>query len=266
MKIINILILCAIAAMIFAAPAAAADSIDGDRFSISLGIFVTDRDTETSLDGTTSNGTPTDLEGDLGLNASDSVFRLDGYYRFNDRHRVDFSIFDLSRTGSKQLQRDIQWGDRLFAIDTVVEADFDITIYKAAYTYSFMQKENGYLGASFGLYTLDSKVGLAEQNLGPAEFGDITAPLPVIGLRGDYEFSDKWTFRASSEFFFIEFDNVDGSLVDIYAGLDYSVSDSISVGLGVNSVVLDVGVTKSSFQGSLDWKYTGGLLFLKFDF
>ncbi len=96
--------------------------------------------------------------------------------------------------------------------------------------------------------------------------GAITAPLPVIGIRGEYEFADKWTFRASGEFFLVEFDNVDGALVDLYAGLDYAVLDSVSMGLGFNSVALDVDASKSGFQGSLDWQYTGALLFLKFDF
>jgi hypothetical protein len=254
------------AASVFSMPANAANALDGDRFSFSLGMFFTDRDTQTQLDGTTANGTPTDLENDLGLDSSDNVFRVDGYYRFNDKHRFDFSIFDLSRSGSKQIERDIQWGDTLYAIDTDIVADFDLTIYKAAYTYSFMQKEDGYLGATIGVYAADTKVSLSEQNLGQAEIGDITAPLPVIGLRGEYELTDKWSFRASGEFFFIEYNDIDGSLVDLYAGVDYAVRDSMSIGLGINSVDLDVDASKSRFQGSLDWQYTGGLLFLKFDF
>lgn len=252
--------------MILAIPAFSADTVEGDRFSISLGVFFTDRDTATQLDGTTSNGTPTDLEDDLGLDASDSVFRVDGYFRFSEKHRVDFSMFDLSRSSSKEIERDIQWGDSLYSINTVVDSDFDLTIYKAAYTYAFMRRENGYLGATVGLYTADTKIALSEQTLGQTEVGDITAPLPVIGLRGEYEFADKWSFRASGEFFVVEFDDIEGSLVDLYAGVDYAIRDSISVGLGVNSVNLDVDASQSSFQGSLDWRYTGGLLFLKFDF
>ena len=107
-----------------ALPAYAAD----ERFSLSLGVFFTDRDTETQLDGTATSGTPTDLESDLGLDSSDTVFRLDGYYRFTDKHRFDFSVFDLSRSSSKAIERDIQWRDRLFSVNTAVEADFDLTI------------------------------------------------------------------------------------------------------------------------------------------
>lgn len=250
---------------LFVSPCYAASHSD-DRFSISLGLFITDRDTQTKLDGTADTGTPINLEEDLGLDASDNVFRVDGYYRFNERHRFDFSVFDLSRSSSKQIERDIQWGDEFYSVNTVIQADFDLAIYKAAYTYAFMRRDSGYLGATAGLYVADTKAGLAEQSLGQAEIGDITAPLPVIGLRGEYMFADRWKFRASGEFFFVEYEDVDGSLVDLYLGVDYAVFDHASIGIGVNSVALDVDATGSRFQGSLDWNYTGGLIFVKFDF
>ena len=107
--------------------------------------------TEARFDSSLGNGTDMDLETDLGLDSSDSVFRVDGYFRFNERHRADFSVFDLSRKNSKQIERDIQWGDTLYSIDTVVKSDNGLSIYKAAYTYSFLNGEDGYLGATFGV-------------------------------------------------------------------------------------------------------------------
>jgi len=175
-------------------------------------------------------------------------------------------VFDLARNSSKQIDKDIQWGDTLYSIDTVVESNVDLAIYKAAYTYSFLHADDGYLGATVGLYVADSTAELAEQNIGRAEVGELTAPLPVIGLRGERKLSERWMFRASGEFFFIEYDNIDGSLVDLYAGFDYSVLDNLSIGIGVNSVSFDVDATKSGFVGALDWQYSGGLLFLKFNF
>ena len=255
-----------IAATSFGVPQfAVAEDLEADRFSLSLGVFITDRDTDTRLDGSTT-GSDVNFEKDLGLDTSDTVFRLDGYYRFNERHRLDFSWFDLSRNGSKQINRDIQWGDTLYTIDTTVNTDVDLQIYKAAYTYSFLRREKGYLGATAGLYVADTRSGISEQSLGQAEFGEITAPLPVIGLRGEYAMSDRWSFRASGEFFFIEYDDIDGSLVDLYAGVDYQLLDNMSIGLGVNSVSIDVDATKTSFAGALDWQYVGGLVFLKFNF
>ena len=261
----NILILAA-AILGLTATAALADSHDDHRFSLSLGVFITERDTEARLDGSATAGTTTNFEKDLGLDSSDSVFRVDGYFKFNERHRIDFSVFDLSRDASKQIVRDIQWGDTAYTIDTVLETDLSLEIYKLGYTYSFLQSEQGYLGGTAGLYVADSKTSLAEESVGMAEVGELTAPLPVIGLRGEYALSDRWSFRASGEFFFIEYDNIDGSLVDIYAGLDYRVLDNLSIGAGFNSVTIDVDASRNRFEGGLDWQYSGGLVFFKFDF
>ena len=245
---------------------AIADSHDDERFSVSLGAFFTDRDTDTRLDATATTGTDINFERDLALDSSDTVFRLDGYYRFGQKHRIDVSVFDLSRTASTPINRDIQYGDTLFSISTVVNTDVDLSIYKAAYTYSFLQRDKGYLGATAGLYVADTKASLSAPNVAQAAAGDVTAPLPVIGLRGQYEFADRWTFRASGEFFFIEYEDIDGSLVDLYAGVDYRVIDNMSIGLAFNSVAIDVDSGDENFRGALDWQYTGGLLFLKFDF
>ena len=262
----TIYIVLLIAGLSYLAAPAAADSHDDDRFSLSLGVFITDRNTEARFDSSLGDGTDTDFETDLGLDSSDSVFRVDGYFRLSERHRVDFSVFDMSRKNSKQIEREIQWGDTLYIIDTVVKSDNGLSIYKAAYTYSFLNGEDGYLGATLGIYVADWKASLEEENTGLAEVGDLTAPLPVIGLRGEYALSDRWSFRASGEFFFVEYDNVDGSLVDIYAGFDYSILDNLSIGIGFNRVTIDVDAAKSRFRGTLDWQYSGALAFLKFDF
>ena len=260
----------AIAAMVLMNPFsnAVAQSADAERFSFSLGVFITDRDSKTRLDAQVGGmtGTEVDVEGDLGVDSSDTVFRLDGYYRFNQKHRVDFSWFDLSRTGTKQIQRDIDWNDSSFPIDTVINSEFDLAIYKAAYTWSFLQRDAGYIGLTAGLYIADIKTALSAPSIMTQEIGDITAPLPVFGLRGEYNFSEKWSFRASGEFFVFEYDDFDGSLYDLYVGLDYQLFDRMAVGVGINSVKMDIGVVKENATGNLDWQYDGGLIFLKFDF
>ena len=83
----------------------------------------------------------------------------------------------------------------------------------------------------------------------------VTAPLPVFGLRGQYHFSEKWSFRASAEFFLFEYEAWDGSLQDIYAGVDYQLFRHLAIAAGFNSVTTDLSVTKTDFSGSLDWAY-----------
>ena len=104
-------------------PYADALAAGSDRFGISLGVFITERDSKTRIDGENpGSGTPIDLESDLGLDKSDSVFRVDGYFKFNEKHRLDFSVFDLSRTAFKQIDRDIEWDGEIYPIDTDISA------------------------------------------------------------------------------------------------------------------------------------------------
>ena len=256
-----------VALMFLEIPTAIAQADDDTKFSLSIGVFLADRNSDARLNGTAGiEGTPVDLEGDLGLNRSDSVFRIDGYYRFNKKHRLDFSAFDLSRTASKVIEKDIQWKDTLFPIDTTVDSDFDLAIYKLAYTWSFMRRDKGYLGLTAGLYIADFRTRLEAEAIGALESDGVTAPLPVIGLRGQYDFTEKLSFRASGEIFAIEYEEYSGSLYDIYAGLDYQFFKHVAIGIGVNAVKINIGVSKDRFDGDIDWRYDGGMVFFKFDF
>lgn len=246
---------------------ATVEAAESGKFGISLGVFVTDRDSQTRIDGQDpASGTPIDLEDDLGFDKSASVFRVDGYYKFNENHRLDFSVFDLSRSASKQIQKDIEWDGELYPIDTSINASADLNIYKLAYTWSFLQRESGYLGVTAGLYVADVDTAIAAESIAQSSSSSVTAPLPVFGLRGRYDISEHWSFRGSAEVFAIEYGDYTGSLYDIYAGVDYQLFEHVALGVGFNSVQLDVGVTKQNFSGDVDWQYDGGLLFLKFDF
>jgi len=262
------MIIPSIMALLFAMPAAAEPSGDmDDRFSVSLGAFFADRDTRTRLDGDIpDSGTEIDLESTLGFDKSDTVFRIDGYYRFNEKHRIDFSAFDLSRTASKQIDEEFIWDGEVYPVNILVDAALDLKIYKLAYTWSFMRRENWYLGASIGLYIADIGTSINADSGGQFSSRGTTAPLPVLGLKGQYEFSEKWSFRGSAELFAFDYGDYSGNLYDLYAGVDYKFSTHVAVGLGINSVRLDVGVEKTNFNGNLDWEYNGGLLFFKFDF
>jgi len=240
---------------------------DDENFSVSLGLFLTERDSKTRVDGTIpDSGTPVDLENDLGLDKSDNVFRIDGYYRFNEKHRIDFSVFDLSRSASKEIEKEIDWNDTIYPINTTVDASLDLAIYKLAYTWSFMRRDNGYLGLTAGLYTADIGTSISAESIGRSSSGGVTAPLPVLGLRGQYDFSEKWSLRASAEIFALEYGDFSGSLYDAFASVDYQITDHVALGAGINVVNINVGVSKPNLDGDLDWRYDGGLLFLKFDF
>jgi hypothetical protein len=236
-------------------------------FSVSAGVFFTDRDSNTRIDADTGNsGSDINLEGDLGFKKNDNVFRLDGYWRFADHHRLDFSIFDLSRDATKVIQRNITIGDTTFDIDTSVKGKVDLGIYKVDYTWMFRTDGRNFLGASAGLYIANVGTRFTGPLGNQRESDDITAPLPVIGLRGAYHFAERWSVRGSAEIFAFKYGAFDGSLYDVFGGIDYSMTDLVSLGLGFNAVQFDLQFDDNALTGDLDWGYAGAMVYLKFDF
>lgn len=240
---------------------------EAPRFSASLGVFIADRDTDTRIDASSSDqGTDVDLEGDLGFEKTDTVFRFDGYWRFAQRHRIDVSAFDLSRSSTKTIEREITIGDTVYPINTEVAGDLDLSIYKAAYTWMFAGSGRNFMGASAGLYVADIGARFRGPLGNQRESRDITAPLPVFGLRGEYNLTERWLLRGSAELFVFEYNSFDGSLYDVFLGIDFAMTRALSLGLGYNAVRFDLSLDDTDLTGSLDWSYAGTMLYLKFDF
>jgi len=65
---------------------------------------------------------------------------------------LDFSVFSFSRDGTRTIDETINFGDRTFAINTVVNSTQDLDIAKAAYTFAPVIKDRGFVGLTAGLY------------------------------------------------------------------------------------------------------------------
>jgi hypothetical protein len=257
--------LCGIACTALVQPAAGQE-LDRERASILLGMFITDRASDVRLDSDQGDGTDIDFENDLGFDSKTTVGRLAGHYWFNERHRFDGSYFDLSRNSAKRIQETIDFGDASFPIDTTVGAEADFVVIKAAYTFSALNRDRGFFGITGGLYVAQTKFSLTAGSLtGDSE--SLTAPLPVIGVRGEYAITDRITIGGASEWFKFESEDVEGRLHDFYVGADYRFSKRFAVGLAYNDVALNVGANEDDgFEGRLVWAYDGFLLFAKYDF
>jgi hypothetical protein len=239
-----------------------------ERGSVMLAAFNTGRNTDARFDSgaPSSNGTDIDLEDDLGLEHYMTVARLSGYVWITQRQRIDFSLFDLSREASKTLQKSIVLGDETFAINADVDTVNELKIYKIDYTFAALNRDRGFLGIVAGLYVARTGVRVSEAARGTAESEQLTAPLPVIGLRGEYAFGERFTLRGAAELFALKTGGIDGRLHDSYVGVDYSFGKRFAFGVAYNDVSMNVSAEEAGFHGRLDAGYRGALLYFKVDF
>ncbi|HMN43319.1 MAG TPA: hypothetical protein PKE27_02030 [Povalibacter sp.] len=241
-----------------------------DKFNVSLGVFFLDTETTMRLDGDAGRvGTEVNFGRELGLKSGDR-FRIDGYWRFFDRHKLRFMYFDSKEGNTRTINRDIEFGDTTFPLNVEVRTDIKVEIFELAYEYSFLKRDNLELSGTIGLHNLSVKAGLhadASSNAGLGgldleEAADGDGPLPVVGLRGLWALNDHFYFDAQVQFFAVKFDNYDGNLQDYKLSFNWQPFEHFGVGLGYNDFSTRLDVDEEHFNGKLRFNYDGPLLFV----
>ncbi len=237
-------------------------------FTIKLGGYVPLHDTNIRVDGTggLGLGTEIDLENDLGLEEELSTYRIDAQWRFFDRHRLNFSYFDLTRDATTSLRRDTIIGDILFPTGDILISRWEHKIYVASYTWSFLQTNKYEVGLNIGAHVTRLRLQVAGQGLFGlnAEVEGITVPLPVLGLTGAYAFTPKLVLKPAAGVFYLKIDEWEGSLVNFDLDLEYNAWKYVGFGIGYNFFRLNLDLEADRFHGSAQYQYHGLKFFLKF--
>jgi len=215
-------------------------------------------------------GTIVDLEDDFDLPKSVSVLRLDGYFRLSKAHRIEWTYFALERDGSATLvDRDVQIGDVVFPIQYRVASDWKFSVIKASYSYSFINtaKYEFYLGGGLNIRNISFDFTGVGSVLGTTDtrvFDDNgKLPLPTLTVGMQYNVSDKLSIRFRTESFFIEINDTSGRWQDTYALVDYRIGDRVGIGGGVNVFNIDVeGGLRDNYRAQTESSYTAFLLYV----
>ncbi len=105
-------------------------------------MFVTNFETDMQLNPKNLPiGVRVNTKDQLDMENDTKVFRLDGYYRFNDTHSIDFSYFSVKSDGNKKLEKTIEWDGIEYTAGTTIKSHFDMDVYKVNYGYSFYHNE-----------------------------------------------------------------------------------------------------------------------------
>lgn len=242
-----------------------------DRFQIALGNYVTNIDSEIALDPSGgAGGTQINLEELLGLSKQQDIFRLDGYWRFNLKHRIAFGYYGVSRQSLGSVDREFVFGDTTVTIDSDVKTVFDAPVISAAYQYAMVNTPKIESGVTVGLSALDFKASLAvTDNVAmttASEEASAVIPLLVVGYYSSVTIKPKWFFDYSLSFFGGSYSGYAGTLVSGGIASSYYPVKHFGFGGAYSIYRIDVDVTTDDFNGSLNYYNRGFNMFLVFGF
>jgi len=237
-----------------------------ERYSLNLGGGIVYMKSDVRI-GSQSTGISVNLEDALGLDTNMVVLRAEGIARLGDsrRHRLDFGYFDLSRSGTKTLGRDITIGETVYPTGTTVDTEFDMKLFKGAYSYSLVQDARIDFGLGAGLYVAPVKFRISTSSGGALTESSSTSPLPFLEGHIDYALTPKLLIEQSLNLFYVEYQNFKGRLVDAMIGLEYNIWKHFGLGLAFNIFSLHVEDKGSAtnLKGSIDLAFSGLMLYGK---
>lgn len=250
------------------APATTHKAFD-ERFNLRVGaITAAQFDTEASLGVRNTNvGTSIDFEDDLGLANSTESLRIDAFWRFDRRNRIDVGYFDLTRSGSRTTTREIEWGETTFPITSTVSSYLDTQIIPVRYTHSFVAEDDLDFGLGVGVYYMELAAGLRANSLGIGQSFDSPVPLPVVAMHASWEFLPYLQAFGTVQAFYVdlqaigEIDELRGRIVDATLGLEYELCDNASLGAAVNYFDMDVDTTTTRLALDVSYEYVAVFVF-----
>lgn len=264
-KILQVLSLCACSTVVSEANA---DNTHPDNFRIALGSYVVGRyDSNISLtESTLGAGASISPEDTLGLDLEQTVIRLDGYYRFNEKHALTYSWYGINTTGNKNVDQDFEWvnedGQKIIVnAGAQVKTELEYDILKVGYLWSFYHNDKIELSVGAGLHLTRVELKLQANSTTPpaneARDGRSTVPLPVLSFGLNYNVTSKLSWFLRSEIFSISLDDWTGTYTDSSVGIEYRAWRNIGLGAGIGSNSLKIQEETSGHKFQYENRITG---------
>lgn len=247
-----------------------------DRFVFDLGGFIVSSNIDGSLSGSANaDNQRLDFDKTFGTNADQTRVRADFLWRITRRQAVRFAYFNDSITRTRSLEQNIPWGDYTFLAGAQATAQTKFNIYQGTYEFAFLNNRDYKLALSAGLHVDDLTIKLAGnasvtmpdgtmQTAGySTKSNSLTAPLPVVGLDGEWAATAHLYVNASAQVFAYRYQGIDGNWSILWAGATWMFSHRFGVGLAYDRFQTNLDLSKGSFSGRLNFGYQGVVLYVK---
>jgi hypothetical protein len=238
-----------------------------DRFVLELGGFYFQTTTQAALTGPNGGGgVAIDFESGLGLEER-NWGGIGGFrWRMSENWRIEVEYFELNRSASRTLATEIRWGDNVYPVGTTVTSVYDFSDTRIGVGYSFFKRPDKEIGVGCGLHVASISASIGSSAGGVTEAGDVTAPLPVLSLYGAFALTNEWGVRMRTDWFSINYGAYSGGLRSMAFDVLYQPFRNVGFGLGMRSLMLDLEIDKSGWQGRARTAFSGPTAFMTVSF
>jgi hypothetical protein len=236
-----------------------------DRFYFGVGAFFPRTSTSAQLQSRTGVGANIDFENALGMATDKSVPMGFARWRLGEKWRIEAEYFQLNRTGTKVIDRDIQWGDTVYPVNASVSSKFDFSDLRISAGYSFFRRPDKEVGIGAGLHVAQYDVSLSSPGR-TTESTAVTAPLPVFSVYSQFALTERWAIAARMDRFVLRYQDFDGSLTGLALDIMYQPFRHVGFGLGTRALALDASASKDGRTASFRQNFQGPTLFVNVSF
>lgn len=232
-----------------------------EKFIIRLSSYsVKDADTDLTVLSSSSIGTGFSFVEDLGGEDSATIPRIDGYYRFNSSHRIEFGTFRIQRDGRNRLGIDLDIGDETYSVGDTVISGIDYELIKIGYAFSFYHSPEVELSVTAGLNGMAYEFDYELVDGSSEDTSKSSGPLPMFGVRMSYAFNSRWSIHYFSEVLFVETGDTRGSIQSYEVDLRYKLKKSFILGVGLIRFGVDITTDDREWNGRIADTHQGLLV------
>ncbi|MBC7522217.1 MAG: hypothetical protein H7268_14145 [Sandarakinorhabdus sp.] len=203
---------------------------------------------------------------------------LGAQWRVGSRHRISGLYFTSRKICALSFNQSVIVGDETLVppttLDSKTKNHFIFATYESLFVKNDIVEITGLLGAYADKFSAELQGNATAKNInGTTTISkavdytpSVTVPMPLIGASINWFATRKLSVGAQLSGLKAKIGDVDRSVFVAGATVEYIFTRNIGGGLAYMHTSANVGVTKTSFAGHVDWKNDNFLLYALFKF
>jgi hypothetical protein len=235
-----------------------------DKFRAEVMFLGASYDTDLRIDPTLATpGTQVNAESDLGLDSSDVLPLAEITLLPGERHLLRLSGFGMRRRAQNRIARQIIFDDQVYQTGELVNSTLNMTMLGLTYGYSVVKMQQLDIALTFGVQVVEVEANAVVTSRVVRDPETGVTPLPLAGIEGRYDFTQRWSVEARLQYLSVEFEEIDGSVMDYRAAITWRKNPYLVFGLGYRSFGVEVDSRDIDTPGRVDMQMAGPLLFMR---